>query len=90
MNKNKLNYFIDIGALISGTIVLATGILKLNIFRISPMALTPAHDWSGIIFAVFVLIHFMLHFKWIVATTKGYKSHFTSKIAKETVAGSSN
>lgn len=70
MDRTKLNYLIDIGLLISGIIVIVTGILKLEIFRLRLMNLNIIHDWSGIIFAVFVLIHLVLHFKWLIAVTK--------------------
>lgn len=66
MEKGKLLYWIDVGIGISFVIVFITGILKLD----NPRQMAFLHDWAGILMSVFVLIHLILHWNWIVAMTK--------------------
>jgi len=79
MDKGKLCYFVDIGLALSFLVSFITGILKwpsltihfTAVYRIIPMQyLVTIHDWSGIAMGVFVLIHLVLHWKWIVTMTK--------------------
>ena len=81
MDKNKIKYFVDFGLLISFLIVTVTGIFKfgslLRAVGIDPAyselpmrAISAWHDWSGVALALLVLIHLILNFDWIVATTK--------------------
>ncbi|MBU0536782.1 MAG: DUF4405 domain-containing protein [Nanoarchaeota archaeon] len=81
MNRNTLNYMIDIGLAITFLISSVTGIIKFKqIFRITGISysslpmyeISVLHDWSGIIMALLVLIHIVLHWSWIVCTTKGF------------------
>ena len=83
MNKSKVNYFIDLGALISFLITAITG---LAIFFFIPNGVrqgrfqeflgiekgtwTAVYNWVGIIFIILVIIHFILHWNWIVCMTK--------------------
>ena len=80
MNR-KLNYFIDLGMAISFIAVFITGIIKfpeLSSFfgirnRILRMyQITLIHDYSGLVFGILVIVHFVLHWKWIVTMTKGF------------------
>jgi hypothetical protein len=75
MNKAHLNYIIDIIMLIVGSIVAITGILKLpvlqSVYRTLPTKmLTQLHDISGVVIVILVIIHLILHWKWIVFMTK--------------------
>ncbi|MBN2422244.1 DUF4405 domain-containing protein [Candidatus Woesearchaeota archaeon] len=79
MDKTKLNYFIDLGLAVSFILVFITGVIKfpkllpsLGIrYSYLPMNLfTVIHDWSGIAIGIFVLLHLILHWKWIVCMTK--------------------
>lgn len=83
MNKQKVNYFIDFLALIS---FIATAISGLAIKFFMPSgvrqgrlqeflgiqkgAWSEIHDWSGILLIIFVIIHIILHWNWIVSMTK--------------------
>ena len=81
MNKTILiNYWIDIGLAISFFICFITGLIKwpglINI--IGPDAymflhiksISIIHDLSGLIMGILVIIHLVLHWKWIVSVTK--------------------
>jgi len=81
MNKNTAKYIVDIGLFISTLIVIITGIIKfrsfLGIFGITPDyslmntgLLRSFHDWSGIAMTLFVIIHLILNWDWIVSITK--------------------
>ena len=79
MERAKLNYYIDVGLAISFVLVACTGIIKfpkllpgLGIsYQSLPMrTLSIIHDWSGVIMTLLVLVHLILHWKWIVAMTK--------------------
>ncbi len=77
MEKVWINYFIDIGLLISGLIVMITGILKLpelNFLQLYKLINFPmmsfVHDWSGVLFTFLVIIHLILHWNWLVCMTK--------------------
>ena len=74
MNKLKLNYWIDVGLLISFLIVAITGIIKFpgwGLYRIIGFSgISKWHDLAGIALTTLVLIHLVLHWKWIVNTTK--------------------
>ena len=80
MNKIKLNYWIDFGLVISFLICFITGLIKWpglirligasthKILYIKNISLL--HDWSGLIMGMLVLAHLILHWRWIVSTTK--------------------
>ena len=81
MDRKSLNYFIDVGLLISFLLVFATGIIKFpelqQILGINRMVLpfyeiTLIHDWGGLLMSILVFIHLALHWRWIVGTTKKY------------------
>ena len=76
MNKAKLNYFIDLILAVLFFAVFVTGIIKLpelklhktGLFNMS--GLTFIHDWSGVLLGVFIVIHLVLHWNWIVCMTR--------------------
>ncbi len=79
MNRSILNYIIDVGLAITFLISAVTGIIKFpeltKYFRavyltIPARTLNFLHDWSGIVMTALVLVHIILHWKWIVAMTK--------------------
>ncbi|MBW2966281.1 DUF4405 domain-containing protein [Candidatus Woesearchaeota archaeon] len=79
MNKSKLNYWIDIGLGISFIISFITGLFKFPgitqyftaVFRVIPSYyMSKIHDYSGLVMGSLVLVHLILHWRWIVAMTK--------------------
>lgn len=83
MNKMKTNYIIDFLAFVSFVITAVSG-LAIKFFMPSGVrqgrfqeflgiqkgVWSQIHDWSGIILIVFVIIHLILHWDWIVCMTK--------------------
>jgi cytochrome b subunit of formate dehydrogenase len=85
MNKAKINYIVDFLAFISFVVTAVTG---LAIFFFMPSGIrqgrlqefigiqkgtwSAAHDWFGIIFVILVIIHFFLHWNWVVCMTKNF------------------
>ncbi len=80
MNRTILNYWIDVGLAISFFACFITGLIKwpglisvigtsayktLHVKNVSML-----HDWSGLIMGLLVLVHLVLHWKWIVSVTK--------------------
>jgi hypothetical protein len=74
-----INYFIDIGMLISFLSLFITGIIKFPglslylgdaYFAIPFYIITPIHDWSGVSFGIMAILHIVLHWRWMVAMTK--------------------
>lgn len=81
MNKLIVKYIVDVGMGLSFLAVFITGIFKFPgirehlpfIYEIIPrQQMATIHDWSGIAMGLFVLIHLILNWDWIVATTKGF------------------
>ena len=79
MERGKLLYWADVGLGLSFFSICLTGIIKyrtvLNYLGMdwkSPLVqqISLVHDVSGVAVAVFALVHLLLHWKWIVATTK--------------------
>jgi len=82
-NKNTWKYIVDIGLLISGLLVIITGIIKfksflaifgasLNYAEMPMRMLAKMHDWSGLAMTILVIIHLILNWDWIIATTKNF------------------
>jgi len=76
-NKNTLKYFTDIGMLISFLLVFITGVIKFptlevdrEILSIYSILFVTIHDWGGIVLVFLALLHIILNWNWIVATTK--------------------
>ena len=80
MNKTKLNYWVDVGLALSFFVCFFTGLIKwpglIKIIGTSAYKILHTknisllHDWSGLIMGLLVVIHLILHWKWIVAVTK--------------------
>lgn len=76
MDRQKINYIIDILLLISFLVVAITGILKLPILGLASILpirnISSIHDLTGILVVVLVAIHVILHMKFLVLMTKRY------------------
>ncbi|WP_410508257.1 DUF4405 domain-containing protein [Methanosarcina hadiensis] len=85
MNKQKLNYLVDIALTVLFFGVAGTGsfmyfFIPSGIPRgryIVYMGLTKAtwiwlHSRAGILMSVIIIIHLILHWKWIVCTTRSF------------------
>ena len=83
MKKTQINYIVDILALVSFVVTAITGLVlkfflpsgvrqsRLQEFWGIPKGTwTEIHDWFGILFIIFTLIHLVLHWNWIVCMTK--------------------
>ena len=82
MNKSKINYWIDVLAGISFVIVAITGLVlffkfpsgqgtgSLSLWNLTKFQWTNLHNYSGIILIIIVLLHLILHWRWIVVMTK--------------------
>ncbi len=80
MNRTKLNYWIDIGLAISFFTCFITGLVKwpglVKVIGVPAYktlyvnGISLVHDWSGIIMGALILVHLVLHWRWIVAVTK--------------------
>jgi cytochrome b subunit of formate dehydrogenase len=88
MDKNKINYIIDflmtvsfIFVAISGLVIfffLPSGVRQggwQEFWGIEKNVWTDIHNWSGIVFVVLVLLHFILHWQWLVCMTKNIFSN---------------
>lgn len=71
MNKAKLNYLVDLLLFVSFFLVSVTG-LMLFPGRRSRTDMVALHDWSGILLIVLAIVHFALHWKWIVSMTRSF------------------
>ena len=92
MSNLKLNYWINIGLMISFTICFITGLIKwpgiikiigtsaYNILRFNNISLF--HDWSGLIMSMLVLFHLVLNWKCCPAICR-IKHSFPKKTNKE-------
>ncbi len=83
MNRNKLNFLVDFFAFISFLIVAKTGLIIFfflpegvrqgryqEFLGITKSTYALLHDLSGIVMIVLVLIHLVLHWRWIVCNVK--------------------
>ena len=83
MGKSKINYFVDLLMLISFIINAITGLiifffLTLGVRKggyqeflgIIKQNWVDVHNWSGFLLIIFVAIHLILHWNWIVCMTK--------------------
>ncbi len=81
MSKNTWKYIIDVGLLISGLLVIITGIIKFKTFlalfgvtinyaEIPIRLFSRIHDWAGIAMTILVIVHLIINWDWIAGTTK--------------------
>lgn len=80
MEKPLRNYIVDSLMIISFLVTAITGLVIFfflpsgvrqgAFLRIARRTWSVAHDWSGIIFIILVIVHFILHWNWVVSMTK--------------------
>lgn len=77
--KIVLNYFVDVGLAISFLLVALTGMFKFpallkltGLLNNIPLykLITFIHDWSGMVMSILVIMHIVLHWKWIIIMSK--------------------
>ena len=80
VSKARINYWIDVGLVVTFICSLLTGLIKWpGLFRLTGIRHTSLpmleisfiHDWSGLLMGLLVLAHIILHFNWMVLMTKG-------------------
>jgi hypothetical protein len=85
MNKSKIDYFVDMIALVSFLVTAITGLVIMiflppsegrggvhnYLFGYGRHDWGAIHDLAGVIMIIAVLIHLVLHWRWIVNMTKG-------------------
>jgi hypothetical protein len=92
MERSKVNYFVDVLALISFLITGITGLIMYFFFEkgirqggyqeflgVTKSTITNVHNHIGLLMVLLVLIHFILHWDWFFCMTK---SLFASKKKK--------
>jgi hypothetical protein len=85
LNRTKTNYLIDLILIALFSIVVSTGLFMYFFIpsgiprggHIVYLGLTKAtwvwiHSRAGILIAIFIIIHLILHWKWIAYTTKSF------------------
>ncbi|MFZ5364978.1 MAG: DUF4405 domain-containing protein [Patescibacteria group bacterium] len=83
MAKPKINYAVDILMTISFILTAATGIIIFfflpggirqgghqEIGGVSRHSLADLHNWAGMLMIILILIHFILHWTWLISMTK--------------------
>jgi len=81
MQRSVLNYIVDMGMLLSFVAVLFTGIGKFPILLrtlakrgvyLPSNEITLIHEWGGAVMAFLILLHLILHWNWVLSSTKRY------------------
>ncbi len=83
MNRNKINYWIDIVLVVAGLVVVLTSIIIFfflpagvkqsgyqEFLGIAKRDYSEIHQWAGIVMVIGVIIHFILHWDWLICMTK--------------------
>ncbi len=79
MTRSRLNYWVDVLLLMVTFITFVTGIIKfpgfLRLIRVSPRdvpidLIMLIHDWCGLSIGILVLVHLILHWKWMINMTR--------------------
>ena len=74
MKQYQIKYIIDVGMGIMFLLCFFTGLMKWPTKASGTLSITHTitvvHDYSGIILGLFVCIHLILNWKWIINTTK--------------------
>jgi hypothetical membrane protein len=81
VNKNKINYILNWLAFLGGLAVLVTGIMRFSnvltfiVINIGPLdtnMLNAVHRWMGVATAAVILVHIILHWRWVVRVSKNF------------------
>ena len=79
IKKNTVNYIINWMAFLLGLTTLVTGILRfsnvlafivINIGPVDVNIMNFIHRWTGLAAGVIILVHLVLHWRWVARTTK--------------------
>jgi len=83
MDKNRINYTIDVLMAFFVFIVSTTGLIIFfflpdgvrqggyqEFLGVTKRTISGWHDWSGVILIVLIFFHFILHWNWLIITTK--------------------
>lgn len=79
MDRGIINYIVDMGLVLAFILSFFTGILKwpglviklgLSYSDLPMGAITKIHDFSSLAMGLLVLIHIIMHWRWIVSFTK--------------------
>ncbi len=79
MKKNTINYIVDWIAFLIFLVTFITGIMRfsailsfiiINIGPVNVNLLNSIHRWSGVITGIMILIHLILHWRWVKNNTK--------------------
>ncbi len=83
MNKAKINYYVDFLLLLAFIGTAKTGLLIFffmpsgvrrggwqEFMGIAKSTWTDIHNWLGIAMVVIVIVHYLLHWNWLVCMTK--------------------
>lgn len=74
MNKSQLKYLIDFGMGVSFLLCFITGLMKWptkTVGRMEPGFLVNfLHDYAGILLGLFVFIHLIINWSWVIHMTK--------------------
>ncbi|RPJ73967.1 MAG: DUF4405 domain-containing protein [Alphaproteobacteria bacterium] len=72
MNRVKLNNLVDLALFIQFVLVGGSGLIMYFNHHAAVSLLRLIHDKVGILMLVFFVVHIILHWRWIVFTTKKY------------------
>ena len=81
MDRLKQKYIVNVGLIISFLGVFITGLIKFpGLLRsmgietggIPFREISKLHDWAGLFMGIFVFVHLVQNWQWIVAMTKKY------------------
>jgi hypothetical protein len=79
ISKNTINYILNWIAFLLGLTTLVTGIMRfsniltfivINIGPVNVQLMNLIHRWSGLIAGAIILVHLILHWRWVAKTTK--------------------
>lgn len=81
INKATINYILNWSIFLIGLLNFITGVMRFSkilgfiVIRMGPIdtnLLNTIHRWSGLAVGILILVHIILHWRWIVAMSKKY------------------
>jgi len=90
MKRKDLNFIVDVAMAVSFLLCFITGLIKfpsvlvyvLQVYD-SLYHITWVHDYSGLAFGIFGVVHIVLHWDWLIAMTRR-KLGFSKRETEET------
>jgi hypothetical protein len=79
VTKNTINYVLNWIAFLLGLTTLITGIMRfsnvlayivINMGPVNVQLMNLIHRWSGLVTGAIILVHIILHWRWVFKTTK--------------------